>query len=145
MAAECSLNITRTLLAALKPAEHLLLMHRQAVRTGLVPQQTTPDALVGTIRTFAAALRINYRPEKTYALPTNLVLLADASAEGHEQEHRFVQTATDWRRWVPELDVWRGAGNHMTVLKSANASILARWLQSKLNATSNPWSPAIEN
>ncbi|MDR2012348.1 MAG: amino acid adenylation domain-containing protein [Rhodanobacter sp.] len=135
MTAECSLNIDRDALEALKPADRLALLHERAVRVQLMSPRTTPGVLVGTIRTVAAALRTCYRPETTYVAPVNLILLADPRLRSEAQERQFIQAATGWRRWAPKSEVWRGPGNHMTALKLPDVRILANWLRPKLNFT----------
>ncbi|MDR2155425.1 MAG: alpha/beta fold hydrolase, partial [Burkholderiaceae bacterium] len=133
MTLESSLGINRETLESLESTEQLALLHQQAVKAQLMPRQTTPDILTGTIRTMAAALRTTYHPGATYPVPANLVLLTDPKLEHHAQEQEFVQVTTDWRRWIPGLEAWRGPGNHMTALKPQYAPALANWLCQKLN------------
>jgi thioesterase domain-containing protein len=135
MTAECSLDITSEALEALSHQNQRALLHERAIRAGLIPRRTTPDVLIGTIRTLAAALRTQYRPEMMYASLTNLILLTDPKLDSEAQEDQFEETAAGWRRWVPELDVWRGPGNHMTALKLPDVQILADWLRAKLQIT----------
>jgi arthrofactin-type cyclic lipopeptide synthetase C len=136
MTAERSLNISRQTLEMLTPTEQLSILHKQAVQARLIPQQTTPDLLIGTIRTLAAALRTHYYPGTAYTMPANLILLADSKFDRQAQEEQFMQVAAGWQRWAPKLEVWRGPGNHMTALRLPDVRILASWLSSKLNAIS---------
>jgi len=132
LTAECSLNMNSEALEALKPADQLSLLHEHAVRAGLMPRQTKPDVLTGTIRTLGAALRTHYCPATTYNAAVNLILLADPKLDSQAQEHEFEQLAAGWRCWAPQLEVWRGPGNHMTALKRPDVGILAGWLRAKL-------------
>jgi arthrofactin-type cyclic lipopeptide synthetase C len=133
MTAECSLNISREALEVLKPEDRLVLLHEGMVRARLMSSRTTPDILVGTIRTFSTALRTNYRPETVYNLPANLILLADSRLHGEAQEHDFARVAAGWCRWAPMLEVWRGPGNHMTALKRPHVQMIGDWLRPKLS------------
>jgi len=134
MAAERSLCITREALEALDAAEQLSLLHERLVRAGLMPPRSRSDALIGTTRTFAAALRTSYVPETVYPGPVSLVLLANSRLDSIAQEQQFVKSTDGWRSWAPNLEVWRGPSNHMTALMLPHVKMLANWLGAKLHA-----------
>jgi thioesterase domain-containing protein len=135
MAAESHLGIARETIEALGKVEQLSLLHERLVSASLMPQRSRPDALVGPVRTFGAAVRCGYQPSTAYIGPVNLVLLADSRLDEDVQRHRFEKIAGEWRRWAPDLDVWHGPGNHMTALKSPNVRKFADWLRTKLDVT----------
>jgi thioesterase domain-containing protein len=125
--AEKSLGIDAAQLQCLDQAGQLKLLHERMVAVGLMPRRSEPDALHGTLRTFAAALRTVYRPLQTYPAPVRLVLVRDTSLDEASDRRQHQEILAGWRRWAPEVTYWRGPGNHFTVLKAPNVQTLADW------------------
>jgi thioesterase domain-containing protein len=118
--AERSLGIGEREIAPLGEDGRLALLHERLARIGLVPRRSDPSMLRGPFRSFSACLRATYTPSGVYAGPLSLVLVGD--------EPGFEETVSGWRRWAPGLVASRGAGNHMTVLKSPHVKSLASLL-----------------
>ena len=127
--AACPIPIDAENLTGLNANARLMLLHESLVRVGLMPRQTEPEVLRGTLRTFATALRTHYRPNAVYDGPLRLVLVRDPALEAGIDQLRNEGIAEKWRHWAPNLTYWQSQGNHMTVLKSPNVDALAAWLQ----------------
>jgi len=107
--------------------EQLRQLHGAMVRVGLMPARSQPRALEGTVRTFASALRTRYRPTLGYSGPVGLVLVDDPGldARGNAREQAAMQAG--WQQLMPQLALWRGPGNHFSILKVPDVFSLAAW------------------
>ncbi|MFK0310310.1 amino acid adenylation domain-containing protein [Pseudomonas sp. NPDC090233] len=107
--------------------EQMRQLHGAMVRVGLMPARSAPQALEGTVRTFATALRTRYRPTLAYSGPVGLVLVDDPSldAAGNAREQAAMQTG--WQQLMRQLALWQGPGNHFSILKVPDVFSLAAW------------------
>jgi arthrofactin-type cyclic lipopeptide synthetase C len=89
--------------------------------------------LRGPLRTFAAAIRACYQPDKLYLGRLKLVLVDDPRLD-HAANQRIQQlTVKGWKQWAPNLTYTHCAGNHLTVLKAPHVRDLAGALESELS------------
>jgi len=109
--------------------EQLRQVHAAMVRVGLLPARSQPKVLEGTVRTFATALRTGYRPTLPYRGPVGLVLVEDPSLDAAGNAREQVAMEVGWRRLMPQLALWRGPGNHFSILKVPDVFSLAAWWQ----------------
>ncbi|MBB2487495.1 alpha/beta fold hydrolase [Mitsuaria sp. WAJ17] len=111
------LGIFRHQLAPLSPAQRLATLHAAMTRHGLLPARTRPDVMEGPLQAFGAALRTSYRPTGQWGRPICLVQADDPRrcAERNAQDQQ--RDAEGWRLWAPQLQHWKGPGNHMSMLK----------------------------
>jgi hypothetical protein len=133
--AQRSLEISADQIGALDPDGQLKLLAERLAQVGLTPGRTRAADLIGTARTFEAALRTGYRPENVYPYPVWLALANDPKKDQRANEENFESRAAGWRRWAPELIVWRSRGSHMTMLGKPDVVALADWLITMLSTT----------
>lgn len=133
MAAQGSLGIRPGDLDGLDNKEQLSLLHSRLLRTGLVTKFSTPEVLLGPLRTFECAARASYCPQASYLDPVHLVLLRDTKADNQTNWRKFSDNIDQWRHWAPTLISWVGPGNHITGLKTPHVSVLVEWLRSVLS------------
>ncbi|WP_460415191.1 amino acid adenylation domain-containing protein [Pseudomonas sp. microsymbiont 2] len=122
-----SLGIDALAFAEADDQVQLAQLHGAMVRVGLMPARSSPSALAGVTRTFSTALRTVYRPEGQFKGLARLVLVADPSldAAGNQREQGAMEQG--WRQLLPQLEVWRGPGNHFSILKVPDVFSLAAW------------------
>jgi thioesterase domain-containing protein len=58
---------------------------------------------------------------------TTLVLADDPSLDTAADQSAKQKTIEGWRRYAPNLAVWHGPGNHLTILKAPYVQDLAQW------------------
>ncbi len=114
--AERPLGVALEDLTDREAAQLLALLHERLVRAGLMPRRSMPDALAGTVRTFETALGTGYQPKSKYPGPVRLALLPDPRLDDETNGQQFAEAIRGWRDWAPNLEVWRGPGNHITAL-----------------------------
>ncbi|MDD5035056.1 MAG: alpha/beta fold hydrolase, partial [Methylococcaceae bacterium] len=119
-----SLEIDPGELDALDGEAQLEFLHGRLVAVGLMPKLSEPEALRGTLRTFASCLRTSYRPEAIYSGAVRLVLVGDDRLTEKADRQLRETIIAGWKRWAPELTVCRGGGNHMSVLKPPHVKVL---------------------
>ncbi|MEE4149196.1 syringopeptin non-ribosomal peptide synthetase SypC, partial [Pseudomonas viridiflava] len=127
LAAGKSLGIDRAAFSVQDDIGHMRLLHAGMVRAGMLPQRSSADAMRGPARAFGTALRTRYQPSQIYTGPVRLVLADDPvlDAAGNQREQQAM--VTGWRQCAPDLTVWRGPGNHFTILKAQHVQHLANW------------------
>jgi arthrofactin-type cyclic lipopeptide synthetase C len=131
--AQDSLEISAEQLGALDPEGQLDLLYERLVSEGVMPGGMQGSFLVGTVRTFEAALRTSYRPEKkVYRYPVWLALAQDPKKDRQTNDKNFESRSAGWRRCAPELKVCRSPGSKMTMLVQPNVTILTDWMLSLL-------------
>ncbi|MDH0301929.1 MULTISPECIES: non-ribosomal peptide synthetase [unclassified Pseudomonas] len=121
------LGIAASAFAEAEDQAQLEQLHGAMVRVGLMPARSTPQALAGVTRTFATALRTDYRPQVGFNGLARLVLVTDPSldAVGNQREQEAMEQG--WRQLMPQLEMWRGPGNHFSILKVPDVFSLAAW------------------
>lgn len=129
-AAMQSLDIQYLELESLSSAGQLALLHRQLVRVGLLSQRVAPEHLRGTLRSFEAALRTQYRPAETFDGPLRLVLARDPMTYGEATTLREYDNVKAWHSLAPNLKFHCELGNHITLLKPPHIGNVVRWMQS---------------
>jgi arthrofactin-type cyclic lipopeptide synthetase C len=102
-------------------------LHAAMQQAGLLPARAGVQALAGTLRTFAAALRTEYRPQGVYHGPVSLVLVADPTLDAAGSQREQAAMRAGWRRLLPQLGVWDGPGDHYSILKAPDVLSLAAW------------------
>ncbi|NWD75281.1 amino acid adenylation domain-containing protein, partial [Pseudomonas gingeri] len=129
LAAGKSMEIDHVAFQAQDDVGQMRLLHAGMVRAGLLPQRSAADSMRGPARAFGTALRTDYQPSSIYTGPVRLVLADDPvlDAAGNQREQQSM--VSGWRRCAPDLTVWRGPGNHFTILKAPHVQHLARWWQ----------------
>jgi thioesterase domain-containing protein len=101
------------------------LLHRRMVRSGMLPPQSSPGVLRGRLRTFAAALRTSYCPQRPYEGAVTLVLVDDPDLDADGNRQRAREAVDGWRRWAPGLRCIKAPGNHITMLSQPHGEFLA--------------------
>jgi thioesterase domain-containing protein len=124
-AAERSLEIGPDDVAPLDEDGRLKLLHERLVGIGLMPRRSSHEVLRGSFRSFATCLRTTYTPAETWPDPLHLVLLSDPRRDEETNQRQFAEAVRGWKRWAPNLVFSRGAGNHVTALKSPHVRSLA--------------------
>jgi thioesterase domain-containing protein len=120
-------------LELLDDTSRLKLFHSSLVRANLLPHRSDFKALEGMVRTFEAAIRTSYQPNSALLCPSHLVLAQDSDHFAMNNELRLEINANRWRRWLPNLIVWKAPGNHMTMLKSPHVQVLGKRMQGYLS------------
>jgi thioesterase domain-containing protein len=125
---ERPLYIPSSLINLRNETDQLELVHQHLVKAGVMPSRSRPEALRSSLRTFAAALRTRYKPQKVYHGPVHLLLADDVrlTREVNQQNHHV--TAERWRQWAPNLNWACVSGNHVTVLRRPHVYALANLL-----------------
>ena len=132
LAAEKSLGIQPAEFESQNTAVQLRLLHEGMIRVGLMPRRSTPDALRGPIRTFGAALRASYRPQRPFPDPVRLALARDPRLDDQADQRERQATLEGWRLWSPNITCWDGPGNHFSILDPPHVKTLADWWRSGL-------------
>ena len=102
------------------------ILHRHLVDALILPKRSSPDTLVGLLRTFARSLRIRYSPEKYYDSFLRLVLVDDKRLGPDANIRKHSQVIEGWKRLVSNVEHIHAPGNHMTVLKWPHIQAIAR-------------------
>ncbi|HKX33394.1 MAG TPA: amino acid adenylation domain-containing protein [Blastocatellia bacterium] len=131
-AAGRSLEIDLDRMEVLDPPGQLDLLFDRLVWAELMPRQSRATDLAGMVRTFETSLRTRYRPRNVYPDPVSLVLSCDPKKDGAANERASVGTVARWKHWAPNLTVWYGPGNHLTMLRQPHVAVVGEWLQSRL-------------
>jgi len=126
---DCALEIEEAVLASGNVEAFVTHLHRGMVRHGLLPARSRPDALYGPLETFAAARRAVYTPAEAYAGTVSVVLVRDPRLNDQANQAQHEIFADGWRRWAPALEIWRGPGDHFSILRPPHVTALADWWQ----------------
>jgi thioesterase domain-containing protein/aryl carrier-like protein len=132
-AVQRSFNLCADQFDALDPRGQLDLLFERMKEAGLMPRQSRSSDLIGMTRTFETALRTHYYPENVYPDTVWLALAHDPKKDLQANEKSFESVVTGWRRWAPDLAIWRSSGNHMTMLRQPHVTELSNWLLSKMS------------
>jgi thioesterase domain-containing protein len=132
LAAEKSLGVHRAEFESQNTEGQLRLLHEGMLRVGLMPRRSTPDALLGPIRTFGAALRTGYRPRRPFPDPVRLALARDPRLDDRVNRREHHATLERWRLWAPNITCWHGPGNHFSILKPPHVQVLVDWWRNGL-------------
>lgn len=132
MAADKSLGVYRAEFESQNTEGQLRLLHEGMLRVGLMPRRSTPDALRGPIRTFGAALRTGYRPQRPFPDPVRLALARDPRLDDQANQRQYQSTLEGWSLWSPNITCWHGPGNHFSILKAPHVQVLADWWRNGL-------------
>jgi len=132
LAAEKSLGVHRAEFESQNTEGQLRLLHEGMLRVGLMPRRSTPDALLGPIRTFGAALRTGYRPRRPFPDPVRLALARDPRLDDQVNRREHQATLERWRLWAPNITCWHGPGNHFSILKPPQVQVLVDWWRNGL-------------
>ena len=127
LAAGKTLGIDRETFAVGDEVAQRQSLHGGMVGVGLLPARASVDAMAGPARTYAAALRTEYRPTQRYRGVVRLVLAQDPALDAVGNQREQGGMIEGWRKQGSSLEVWYGVGNHFTLLKAPNVHGLARW------------------
>jgi len=127
MSSDKSIHVPKEALLHRTHGTRLEVLHEAMVRARILPRTTHPSLLRGPTSVFSSALRTSYVPRGFYSGKARLVLLPKTDTSEPQNKLRQTRTAAAWRAWVPNLEVWEGPGNHMTVLQPPNVAQLAAW------------------
>jgi thioesterase domain-containing protein len=122
-------------LASRTHAERLKLLHERMVSVGLIHSRSSPNMLVGRVRTFGTNLRTGYRPERSYPDPIRLVAPSDPGLTPEMNQPQQEDRLSKWKRWAPNIMRWTAPGNHMTVLGQPHVRDLAEWWRQTVQAS----------
>ena len=135
-AATKPLNVRWEHLRQLEPVGQVDYLHSCLVQCGLMPRNSCASALYGTIRTFGAALRTGYFPSGTLTVPVTLVLVPLVDEDADSAHKRFESTARGWMQFAPNIQLRRGNGNHITILRLPHVASVGDWMQQR-------WAPQL--
>src|SRR6185437_4252952 len=122
-----SLRLTAADFAPLNSNQQLELLLERMIAARLMPSKKSIAGLRNIVRVFSVNSNTRYMPQGVYDGPVYFVEAADV--ETTIDSPNEAQTAiAGWRRWAPDLRVWRCPGNHMTLLAAPQATVLAEWL-----------------
>lgn len=136
-----TLGVDATAIETTDAIEQTHLIHSAMVRSGLMPTHSSPDDLGGTLRVFGSALRTQFEPREQYPGLVRLVLTDDTRVKADDNRKIHQRMRDGWEYWAPDLHVWHGPGNHLTVLKQPHIQRLARWWCDGLTKMSNERDP----
>lgn len=125
MSSKQSLEISRQDIDSLEESAQRRLLHDRLIRVGLMPKQSKPESLIGTLRTFGTALRTSYRPANVYTGNVRLVLAFDTDLDEQANIICNENGIVKWKKWAPNLTVMQSKGNHMTMLHSPYVEAIA--------------------
>ena len=124
MACNSSFAVTAETLLALDDEGQLQLLHQKMVATSLLPRNSQVDSIRGMVRLFLANCHMEFGHEATYGDASVLINAADAKETEQERHENLVR----WREYLPALKYKESNGNHITLLGSENAPLLANLL-----------------
>ena len=126
-----TLSVDQTAIEGLRFTEIISMMHRILIDEGLMPRRSSADALAGPINCFARALRMAHTPSESYVKPVYLITASDP-LPGKKTDLIDIE---NWRSLAPNMVTDKTPGNHLTMLKGANAAVLARSIKRILDQT----------
>jgi amino acid adenylation domain-containing protein len=138
LAADRSFGIDAARLRELGEDDQIRLVHERMVAAGILPRRSSPETLLGALRTFGSALRAPYTPRSLYPDRLDLVVAADPRLDAATNRKQHDDLAERWRRWAPELHRWDGPGNHVSILKPPHVHALARWCAARWSGAAQP-------
>jgi len=112
-------------------------IHREMVRVGALPRASSSNMLWGPLRTFAAALRTNYLPRRSYPNAVHLVLASDTKLNAEENDQEQVETAERWTQWIPNKRTWVTEADHFSMLKLPEVQELGEWWRDNVAAVAD--------
>jgi thioesterase domain-containing protein len=128
-----SLDVHRADLACRTPPQQRELLHRQLVKSGMLPPQSSASVLQGRLRTFAASLRTHYCPGRRYGGPVTLVVADDPNLDADGNRQRQDEAVDGWRRWAPNLRHIKTPGNHITMLSQPHVQFLTEVIRQDMS------------
>jgi thioesterase domain-containing protein len=124
-----SLNISQIDFDSRSETAQIVFLHDRLVREGLMPKRSEPTVLRGPMRTFSAALRARYQPDKHYPGPVQLLLADDDRLDQHTNQRNHEHAVEGWKQWAPNIVYTHAPGNHMTMLKQPHVYDLVKLLK----------------
>ncbi|UKE71448.1 non-ribosomal peptide synthetase [Xanthomonas graminis] len=121
------LDIDRQTMHRLDQEALLQALHRLMVEHRLLPVRSQPDAVRGSLTTFAQCCRTAYLPARPYPSTLHLVLVADTRLQPEQHAAEQLRLRQAWAAHAADLRPWQGPGNHMTVLAKPHSQTLAQW------------------
>ncbi|WP_318841837.1 non-ribosomal peptide synthetase, partial [Dickeya dadantii] len=116
-----ALDLTEPELATLTQPQRLVCLHQRLIACGVLSASSRAQDLTAIFRVFAANLRTGYQPTSLPDVTPSLILAEDAEAD----------RMTGWQTLIPAIQLQRGAGNHIQLLKAPHVAFLADTVQRK--------------
>ncbi|MEJ2075381.1 MAG: amino acid adenylation domain-containing protein [Reinekea sp.] len=116
-----ALALTESDMAALQPPQRLRYLHQRLIECGVMSASSRAQDLTAIFRVFAANLRTGYQPESLPEITPSLILAEDAQTD----------RMTGWQTLIPAIQLQRGSGNHVQLLKAPHVTLLADRVQRK--------------
>ena len=130
---ELSINTTLGLTTAeflgLNKDEQLSLLLSRLIEVKLMPPRTNIQTLQCIVRVFEANLNTNYVPDYVYPDPLYLVKVADITDDHIDVQNNMTDFFGLWQQHAPKATLWKGTGNHITLLSTPHVTKLAEWLK----------------
>jgi amino acid adenylation domain-containing protein len=120
--------------ATLDHVQQLNLLLNRMIEANVLPASTTIQALGGMVRVFESNLNVDYLPTEPYLGPIHLVCALDHMGTAATHPNNDADLLIRWLQHAPRTTVWRGCGNHMTLLTSPWVNRLAEWLRPRLGS-----------
>jgi thioesterase domain-containing protein len=128
LSAERPLGIDASVLGPLPAPARMRLVHRRMTEVGLLPMQSDPVSMLGTLRMFAACLRTRYAPAGTYDGVVRIVHLQAPDLDVSNNDREAAEMLSGWMGHAPRAQLIRAAGNHITGIRGPHARALAERL-----------------
>lgn len=128
------LGVQASELAALPMDQQLARVHERLTYWRLMPRTSSPGTLRGPFQVFSAALRSQFTPQLRLRGAIHLVTVSDHTVDETTNSENNARMIEGWRLWVPELEIFPGPGNHMTVLKEPETNLLGTWFSGKIQS-----------
>jgi thioesterase domain-containing protein len=122
-----SLSLRASDFAPLDHDAQLALLLSRLTEVKLMPPRTTAEVLGGIVRTFATNANTDYRPDRQYGGPMYFAM-AKPAANGYAHSMSHDELVARWSEYAPRIQVWRSAGNHMSMLSDPYLKAMAAWL-----------------
>lgn len=131
MASQKKFDLSAEFLATQDEEMQLQSLHTKMMVCGLIPAESTPETIRGVVRLYIANNHMEFAPTQKYngpALYINALNARDTKPERYKNLER-------WRGIIPHLKYAESPGNHVTMLNSTNAQVLAMLIEKEWGMT----------
>ncbi|MBW8833551.1 MAG: hypothetical protein JF606_30125, partial [Burkholderiales bacterium] len=129
------LGVDPAQLHGLSQADLISQLHAMMVTHGLMPARSKPDAVRGSLLSFARCIRTSYCPSRRHDGVVHLVQVPDSRSTPAEDTAERALAVSRWHKHCGNLLTWQGPGNHMTILDNPHVVALAQWWASAVATT----------
>ncbi|KGT96360.1 non-ribosomal peptide synthetase, partial [Dickeya fangzhongdai] len=116
-----ALDLMEPEMASLAQPQRLVCLHQRLIERGVMSASSRGRDLTAIFRVFAANLRTGYQPTSLPDVTPSLILAEDAQAD----------RMTGWQTLIPAIQLQRGSGNHVQLLKMPHVAFIADTVQRK--------------